>query len=83
MKMFIGIGDAAVVFFLEFVDRTVGGGIPTHPELLDEVFFLFCGSELQKSIAFLGRNDVDHILVDPLLEILVLLSGLLRCGTSA
>src|ERR1017187_9024096 len=34
-KMFVGIGNAAVVFFLVFILRGVRSGIAAQPELLD------------------------------------------------
>jgi hypothetical protein len=35
--MFVGIGNAAVVFFLVFILRRVRSGIAAQPELLDKL----------------------------------------------
>ena len=44
--MLVGIGDAAVVLFFEFVLFGIGRGVAAQPELLDELLALFVGSEL-------------------------------------
>ena len=45
-KMLVGIGDAAVMFFLVLVLFGVGSGVATQPELLDELVALFVVREL-------------------------------------
>ena len=41
----VGVGDAAVVLFLELVFLGVGRGIAPQPELLDELLALFVGAQ--------------------------------------
>ena len=41
--MLVGVGDAAVVLFLELVLDGVRRGIAAQPELLDELLALFVG----------------------------------------
>ena len=65
--MLVGVGDAAVVLFLEFVLFGVGRGIAPQPELLDELLAFFVGIELLESLAFFVGDDVSHVFVEPLL----------------
>ena len=66
-EMLVGVGDAAVVFFLVFVLRRVGRGIAAQPELLDELVALFVVGELLKGRHFFRSDDVSDVLVQPLL----------------
>src|SRR5882762_3067406 len=66
-KVLIGISDATVVFLFEIVVGKIGIIATAKPKLLNELLALFIGVELQESAPLLGRNDVDHILVKPLL----------------
>src|SRR5664280_410525 len=66
-KMFVGIGNAAVVFFLVFVLRRVGSGIAAQPELLDKLVALLVVGELLESGHFLPSDDPTHVFVEPLL----------------
>src|SRR5262249_18749708 len=91
-KMLVGVGDAAVVLFFEIVLGQIGIAAAPQPELLDELLALFAGAQLQKRRALLGRNNVDHIFVEPLLVLgvqflerpahffLLFLGQFLRCG---
>ena len=82
--MLVGIGDAAVMLFLEIVLRKVRIAAATEPELLDELLALFVGIELKEGISLAWRNDVDDIFVQPLLVLVVkLFEGLMRLSVSA
>src|ERR1017187_7997577 len=66
-KMFVGIGNAAVVFFLVFILRRVRSGIAAQPELLDKLVTLLVVGELFEGGHFLRSDDVTHVFVKPLL----------------
>src|ERR1035438_561416 len=57
-EMFVGVGDAAVMFFLE---RRAA----LNPELLDELLALLVGGESLERGALLVGDDVGHILGEP------------------
>src|SRR5208282_22770 len=63
----VGVGDAAIVFLFEGVFRRIGVGITALPERLDELLAFFVCRKVQERAALLGSDDVDHILVQPLL----------------
>src|SRR5579864_708708 len=65
--MFVGIGDTAVVLFLEIIVREVGIAAAAQPELLDELLALFVSFQLQKGLALFRRNNIDDVFVEPLL----------------
>ena len=66
-KVFVGVGHAAVVFFLEFVFDGVRRGIATLPESLDELVALFVvGQQLERLLFFVG-DDPAYVFVKPLL----------------
>src|SRR5579859_5098083 len=65
--MLIGIGNAAIVLFFEVVFRKIGIAAAPLPELLDELLALFIGVQLQESLTFFRGNNVNHVLVEPLL----------------
>src|SRR5882672_3952067 len=67
-EMFVGVGDAAVVFFLEFVDGGGGVGIVVGKDNFDELFAFFVGAEAIEGGALFRRDDVDEILVEDVLE---------------
>ena len=48
-EMLVGISDAAIVLFLVLVFRSVGSGIATQPELLDELVALLVVGKLLES----------------------------------
>ena len=54
--MLVGIGDAAIVLFFKLVVGQVRIGAAAQPELLDELFALFVGRELQKGIGALPEK---------------------------
>ncbi len=66
--MFVGIGEAAVVLFFEFVDRGVGIGIVAVENYFDELLAFFVGAEAIKGGALFRRDDVDEIFVEDVLE---------------
>src|SRR5690242_21850022 len=65
--MLIRVRYAAIMLFLEIIVREIGIAAAAKPKLFDELFALFVGIKLQKSLPLFGRNDVDDILVEPLL----------------
>ena len=64
-KVLVGIGDAAVVLFAEFVFRRVGIGIAAQPELLDEGFALLVVAQVLERLPLLVGDDVGDVLVEP------------------
>ena len=66
-EMLVGVGDAAVMLFLEFVFFGVRSGIAAQPELLDELLALLVGAQRFERLRSSSRDDVDHVLIQPLL----------------
>src|SRR5947209_4005240 len=66
-EVLVGVGDAAIVLFLEIVVGQIGIVAAAQPELLDELFPLFVGFQLQEGSALFRRNDVNNVFVQPLL----------------
>ena len=66
--MFVGVGDAAVVFFFEGVGRSVRIGIVVNPDDFDELLAFFVGAETLEGGAFFGGDDVDQVFVDEVSE---------------
>src|ERR1035437_1874267 len=66
-EMFVGVGNAAVVLFLEFVLRRVRSRIPAQPELFDKLVTLLVVRELFEGGHFFRSHDVTHVFVEPLL----------------
>ena len=62
----VGVGDAAVVLFLELVFDGVRAGIAAQPEVLDEALALLIGLQPHEGGPFLVGDDVDDVLVQPL-----------------
>src|ERR1039458_7106871 len=56
-KMFVGIGNAAVVLFLEFVLRRVRSRVAAQPELFDKLVTLLVVGELFEGGHFLDRKS--------------------------
>src|SRR5450432_125743 len=65
-EVLVGVGDAAVVFFLKLVFHGVRGGIAAQPEIFDERLALLVGLETLERGALLIGDDVRHIFVEPL-----------------
>ena len=66
--MFIGIRDAAVVFFPERIFAQVGIGISILPKDFDELLAFFVGAETLEGGTFFGGDDVDQVFVDEVSE---------------
>ena len=64
--MLVGVGDAAVVLFLELVLDGVRRGVAAQPELLDELLALVVGLEALEGRPLLIRDDVGDVFVEPL-----------------
>ena len=64
--MLVGVGDAAVMLFLEIVFREVGVTAAPEPELLDKLLALFVGIQLKESVALVRRDDVRDVFGEPL-----------------
>src|SRR5271169_3465849 len=62
----VGIGDAPVVLFFKLVLFSVGCGIATLPESLDELVALFVVRELHEGGFLFVGDDPAHVLVQPL-----------------
>src|ERR1700737_4020965 len=65
--MLIRVRNSSVMLFLELVIRQIWISATAQPKLLDELFPFLVGSQLPERVAFFRRNNVDHILVQPLL----------------
>ncbi len=65
-EVLVGVGDAAVVFFLKLVFFGVGGGIAALPEGLNELVALFVVGELHERGFFFVADDPANIFVEPL-----------------
>ena len=63
----VGVGDPAVVLFLEFVFDRVRSGIAPLPERFDKLLALFVGLQLQEGRALFIGDDVGNFLFQPLL----------------
>ena len=85
--MLVGIGDAAIVLFFKIVVGQIRIRAAAQPELLDELFALFVGRELQEGLTLFRRNNVDDVFVQPLLvrsvEFLQRLFKLSLCSLSS
>src|ERR1700674_1037000 len=66
-EMLIGVRDAAVVLFFEVVVRKIGITAAAEPKLFNELLTLFVRVQLQESLALFRRDDIDSVLVEPLL----------------
>ena len=64
--MFVRVSDPPVVLFLKIVFRQIRVAAAPQPELLDELFALFAGAQLQKRRALFRRDNVDHVFAQPL-----------------
>ena len=61
----VGVSDAPVVFFFEFVLKGIGRGVAAQPELLDKLFPLVRGSERFQACQLFPADDVCDILIKP------------------
>src|SRR5207244_11575788 len=67
-EVFVGVGDAAVVFFFELVFYGVRGGVTPLPESFDEVIALLVIRELLEGGALFVRNDVGYVFIKTFFE---------------
>src|SRR5208282_701202 len=76
--VFVGIGDAAVVFLFEFVLGAAGVGVAPLPERLDKLLPLVVSAELLEGRPLLRGDDVRDFFAQPLLvsALVLLLDGL-------
>ena len=70
-KPLVGVGDAPVVLIAGLVDHGVGSGIPSQPELLHKLVALIVRLQPVEGGFLLGSDDVEDILLQPLLEVSV------------
>ena len=54
--MLVRVSDAAIVLFLKIVVGQIGIRAAAQPELLDELFALFVGRELQEGLALFRQK---------------------------
>ena len=66
-EMLVGVGDAAVVLFLELVLGRVGIRIAAQPEVLDEGLTLLIVRQALERLHLLVGDDPAHVLIQPLL----------------
>src|SRR5689334_21721280 len=64
-KVFVGIGQAAVVFLFGCIDRRLRVGIALVPKNLDELLALLVRGEFQECFALVRRNDVHNLVCQP------------------
>src|SRR3954454_18096499 len=64
-EVLVRISDTAVVLFLVLVLYGVRRTITAEPKLFDELIAFFIVGEREECLAFLVRNDVGHVLVEP------------------
>ena len=64
-EVLVGVLDAAIVLFAEFVLLGIRSGIAAEPELLDECVALFIGAEEFESLLFFRGDDVTHVFIEP------------------
>ena len=64
-KVLVGIGDAPVVLFAEFVLRRIRIGVAAQPELLDEGVPLLVVAQVLEGLALFVGDDPGHVLVQP------------------
>src|SRR5882762_2807223 len=64
--MLVGVGNAALVLFLELILRQIGVAAAPQPELFDELLALFVGIQLKESVALIRRDDIGDVLAKPL-----------------
>jgi hypothetical protein len=82
----VGVLDTAVVFFPELVLFGLRIGVPLLPEGFDEEVAVTVRFEPQEDVLFLGRDDVDDVLLEPfpvLQEVLGDFFSWRRSGTAA
>src|SRR5580704_13840426 len=65
-EMFVGIRDAAIVFFLKLVFDGVGRGIAALPEGLDKLVAFLIVRQLLECGTLLVRDDPAYVFVQPL-----------------
>jgi hypothetical protein len=65
--MLVGVGNALVVLFFEFVLFGIGRGIAALPEGFNEVVALFVVGELLEGGPLFVCDDVGDVFVEPLL----------------
>ena len=69
--MLVGVGDTPVMLFFKIVVGKVGVAAAPQPELLDKLLAFLVRIELEKGVPLFRRNDVDDVLIQPLLVLVV------------
>src|SRR5579862_2361635 len=76
--MLVGVGDAPIVFFFEFVFRGAGVGVAALPKCFDELLPFIIRAQILERFPFLIGDDVRYFLLNPLLVgAFIFLRGLL------
>ena len=65
--MFVGIGDAFVIFFTVFIFFRIRIRIAAAPKIFDEIFALLIGLKSQKGALFLLGDNVIDVGIQPTL----------------
>src|SRR5215204_3606341 len=73
-EVFVSVGDALVILFLELVFVSIGIRITTAPKFLDEAFALVVRGQFLECLPLFVRDDVSNVFVEPVLV------GLLQFG---
>src|SRR4051794_31867174 len=85
--MIVRISDPAVMLFFVLVLLGVGSWVTTLPKRFDKLLALFVGLETFEGLLLFIRDDVQHVLVQPLFpgahqlffKLLLFLRNLLFC----
>src|SRR5580700_2723741 len=64
-ETFVGVGDAAIVFFTVAVFGRIWIGIAPAPEFLDVLFAFFVGGEAQEGVVFFLGDNVRDLFRQP------------------
>ena len=66
-EMIVGVGNAPVVLFLEFVKSCARVGVAPTPELFDKIFLFLGAGKLFKNRFLLSANNVNDMFIEPFL----------------
>ena len=78
--MIVGVGDSAIVLFLELVVRGVQIGVPAPPELFDEGVAFVVGGEILEDGEFFVGDDVHDVFFKPLFVVILRFLSTLPLG---
>ncbi len=65
----VGVRNPTIVLFLVLVFHRARGGVAAQPELLNELLPFLVGVQVLEGIPLFRRDNVNHVLFQPLLEV--------------